>query len=197
MTSAINYNIINENFPVPGQDNDTQTFRDNFNSIKNNFREAQGEITALQTNSAKTNTSNDFKWNTISKIKFQNNIEAVFDFGGPMTATPVAQEVNFENGPYQIIRLATDFVLNFKGFPGDPTNIETTKVGAGRVTLEIYSDSTTPRTVTFSTSGGTVIKKSSNWPVSLTADSTSNPTIIEVWRRSQNTIFINYLGKFS
>ena len=197
MTSAINYNIINENFPVPGQDNDTQTFRDNFNSIKNNFREAQGEITALQTNSAKTNTSNDFKYNTVSKAKFQNNIEAVFDFGGPMTAAPVAQEVNFENGPYQVIRLATNFVLNFKGFPGDPTNIETTKVGVGRVTLEIYSDSTTPRTVTFSTSGGTVIKKSANWPVNLTADSTSNPTIIEIWRRSQNTIFINYLGKFS
>jgi hypothetical protein len=70
-------------------------------------------------------------------------------------------------------------------------------VGVGRVTLEIYSDSTTPRTVTFSTSGGTVIKKSANWPVNLTADSTSNPTIIEIWRRSQNTIFINYLGKFS
>jgi len=197
VTSAINYTIINENFPVPGQDNDTQTFRDNFNSIKTNFREAQGEITALQTNTAKTNTANDFKYNIVSKAKFQNNIEAVFDFGGPMTSAPVPQEINFENGPYQVMRLATNFVLNFKGFPGDPTNIETTKVGVGRVTLELYSDSTTPRTVTFSTSGGTVIKKSPNWPVNLTADSTSNPTIIEIWRRSSTVIFVNYLGKFS
>jgi hypothetical protein len=197
VTSAINYTIINENFPVPGQDNDTQTFRDNFNSIKNNFREAKDEITNLQTNTAKTNTTNDFKWNTVSKVKFQNNIDTVFDFGGPMSAAALPQEVNFENGPYQVLRLATNFVLTFKGFPGDPTNIETTKTGVGKVTMEIYSDSTTARTITFSTSGGAIIKKSSNFPVTLTADSTTNPTIIEIWRRSNNFIFINYLGKFS
>ena len=34
MASTINYLGINENFPVAGQDNDTQVFRDNFDTIK-------------------------------------------------------------------------------------------------------------------------------------------------------------------
>ncbi len=48
MTSAINYAAINENFPVAGQDNDTQTFRDNFDSIKTALSTAKTEITDLQ-----------------------------------------------------------------------------------------------------------------------------------------------------
>ena len=52
MSSNINPNTINITYPIAGQDNDTQGFRDNFSSIKNNFSVAQTEITALQSNSA-------------------------------------------------------------------------------------------------------------------------------------------------
>ena len=198
MTSQINYSNINENFPVPGVDNDTQTFRDNFDSIKTNFRHAEDEITALQLNSAKLNTSNDYQWNLISRAITQNNIEHVKDYGNPITASVgVAQEIDFENGSYQVIKLASDLNIVFRGFPGDPDNVDVNKIGVGRMTVEFYSDGTTPRTITFGTSGVTVIKKSSNFPATLTTDSATNPTIIEVWRRSQNIIFVNYLGKFS
>lgn len=50
--SAINPNTINITYPIAGQDNDTQGFRDNFSSIKNNFSVALAEISALQANSA-------------------------------------------------------------------------------------------------------------------------------------------------
>lgn len=53
MSSNINPNNINGNFPVAGQDNDSQGFRDNFTNILNNFSFASTEITALQ--SAVTN----------------------------------------------------------------------------------------------------------------------------------------------
>lgn len=52
MSSNINPNTINITYPIAGQDNDTQGFRDNFSSIKNNFSVAQTEISALQSNSA-------------------------------------------------------------------------------------------------------------------------------------------------
>lgn len=48
MSSNINPNNINGNFPVAGQDNDSQGFRDNFTNILNNFSFAATEITDLQ-----------------------------------------------------------------------------------------------------------------------------------------------------
>ena len=52
MASNINPSNINITYPIAGQDNDTQGFRDNFSNIKNNFSVASAEITALQANSA-------------------------------------------------------------------------------------------------------------------------------------------------
>ena len=48
MTSAINPNNINGTYPVAGQDNNSQGFRDNFTNTKNNFQYAADEITDLQ-----------------------------------------------------------------------------------------------------------------------------------------------------
>jgi len=46
--SNINYLNIDENFPIAGQDNDTQVFRDNFDSIKQALRIAKEEIGVLE-----------------------------------------------------------------------------------------------------------------------------------------------------
>lgn len=48
MTSQINPNNVNTAYPVAGQDNSTQGFRDNFTNIKLNFTYAANEISALQ-----------------------------------------------------------------------------------------------------------------------------------------------------
>lgn len=48
MTSSINPSNISGTYPIAGQDNDSQGFRDNFTNIKNNLTVAQLEITTLQ-----------------------------------------------------------------------------------------------------------------------------------------------------
>lgn len=48
--SSINPNNIDGTYPIAGQDNDSQGFRDNFTNIKNNFTFASTEITDLQNN---------------------------------------------------------------------------------------------------------------------------------------------------
>ena len=48
MASNINPNNIDATFPVAGQDNDTQGFRNNYLGIQTNFTTASQEITALQ-----------------------------------------------------------------------------------------------------------------------------------------------------
>ena len=52
MASNINDTGVNKDYPVAGQDNDSQGFRDNFNVIKDNFVAAKSEIETLQTNTA-------------------------------------------------------------------------------------------------------------------------------------------------
>ncbi len=199
MTSNINYLSINENFPVAGEDNDTQVFRDNFDTIKTSLRNAKDEITDLQTNTAKTNLDNDFGLNKISNALLQNNRQQKWS-GGSVTASPTT--IDFEQGSYQIYTVGANVTFDFLNFPGDPVfTAEATPIGMGKVTLELYSDGSS-RTASFSTSGGTVVKSlgfpgyASGTPV-LTLTSATNPVIIEVWRHSQEIIFMRYVGQFS
>jgi hypothetical protein len=46
--STINTNTIDANYPIPGQNNSSQGFRDNFASIKQNLDIASNELTDLQ-----------------------------------------------------------------------------------------------------------------------------------------------------
>ena len=48
MTSNINPNNIDGAYPVAGQDNNSQGFRDNFTNTSTNFQYAANEITDLQ-----------------------------------------------------------------------------------------------------------------------------------------------------
>ena len=67
MASTIDDTSIDATFPVAGQDNNSQGFRDNFNTIKTNFVAAKSEISTLQTNSAKLNANNNFSCNLFLK----------------------------------------------------------------------------------------------------------------------------------
>ena len=208
MTSNINYLTINENYPVAGQDNDTQTFRDNFSSIKTNFQAAASEITALQSKSVlnsalggTTPATNDLGFSYITKAMLQNNRNVVWDFSNPLTATP--QSIDYIQGNYQVIRLGADITFTFSSFPGDP-GLSDTAGGMGKVTLELYSDGSA-RTATFQTSGIAVIKANgfplskignSQQPVALPT-STSTATIVEIWRRRESEFFMRYVGQFS
>jgi hypothetical protein len=161
VTSNINYNAINGNYPVPGVDNDTQTFRDNFTQIKTNFLAAYNEITDLQTNAARKDTANDYGLNVVSRAVFQNNREQTYNYGSISNSTTV---FDYANGPYQYAVIAANTSISFLDLPGDPVyTAETTPIGMGSITMELYSDGS-PRLVTFSTSGGTVLKKDPNFP---------------------------------
>lgn len=199
MASNINYLSINENFPVAGQDNDTQVFRDNFDTIKTSLRNAKEEITDLQGDTAKVNVDNDFELNKIQRALLQNNRTQKFD-GGAVTATPTT--IDYENANYQIYRISANLTMDFLNFPGDPVfTSEVTPIGMGKVTLELYGDGT-KRLVTFSSSGGTVIKKN-GFPAltevgahNFEVTSSDDPIFIEVWRHNEGKIFIRYVGQF-
>lgn len=199
MTSAINYLSINENFPVAGQDNDTQVFRDNFDTIKTSLRTAQEEITDLQDYTAKINEDNDFSNSVIQNAIFQSNLDRKFDGGSP-DADPITSD--FENGPYQIYRFGANKNVQFLQFPTNVNALLTP--GVGKITLELRSQGS-EITVTFYSPTG--VWKSNGFslakigedrqPLVLPADSNVNPVLVEVWQHSNDETFIKYLGQFN
>ena len=193
MTSLINFAAINENFPVAGQDNDTQVFRDNFDTIKTNFSAAKTEITDLQDNAARTDQDNEFLYNVLGSLTLQDAYLRKKDYGAAIVAG--TQDISFKQAMYHVVKFGANTSLSFSDFPTGAVDI--TGLGQiGKATLELYGDGTA-RTITFITSGGTVIKKSPGFPGAVTVTSATNPVIIEVWRHSATVIFLNYLGEYT
>jgi hypothetical protein len=82
MASSINPSNIDGTYPVAGQDNDSQGFRDNFTNIKTNFTSAKTEIETLQTSSVTLSATNDFNFTgTISEALMKNNADVVNALG--------------------------------------------------------------------------------------------------------------------
>ena len=193
MTSLINFAAINENFPVAGQDNDTQVFRDNFDTIKTNFSAAKTEIEDLQDNVARTDIDSDFNYNVATAITLQDAYFRKKDYGAAIVVG--TQDVSFKQAMYHIIKFGTNCAIQFTEFP--VAAVDVTGLGQmGKATLELYGDGTA-RTITFTLTGSTVLKKSAGFPGSLTVTSATNPVIIEVWQHSEAIIFLNYLGVYS
>jgi len=190
MASNINDTGVNKDYPIAGQDNDSQGFRDNFNVIKTNFVAAKSEIETLQTNTAKLNETNNFLANDISNANLINNSEGYFAGGTVNTS----QNVNFSNGHFQSFTVGADVTLTFSSWPA------TSKTA--KVVLHLNNDGV-QRTVTFASNAGAgTFKKISTWPGAgntLTVD-TPNSRIYVVEFVSYDagaTVFANYIGYFA
>ena len=87
MASNINPTNIDTTYPVAGQDNDSQGFRDNFTNIKNNFTEAEREIDDLQANVilkgeiGGESVDNDFADTVVSGAQIKDFSEVVEEVG--------------------------------------------------------------------------------------------------------------------
>lgn len=74
-TESIVPESIDDAYPVAGQDNDSQGFRDNFNIIKTNTTYTKAALQNLDDNTAKTNTANVFFDNVIERAVLKKNSE--------------------------------------------------------------------------------------------------------------------------
>jgi hypothetical protein len=119
MTSAINPNNIDGAYPVAGQDNNSQGFRDNFTNTKTNFAYAADEITDLQNKvvlkQALTGTTlnNDMLGAVLSNAQLQDMSEtrvALGSLSGTVT-------INYASGSYQTVTTNGNITLAFTNFP--------------------------------------------------------------------------------
>ena len=120
MASNINPNNIDGSYPVAGQDNNSQGFRDNFTNIKVNFQYAEEEINDLEANAilkaALTGGTldNNMSNNTIYAV----NLNDVSTTRVASTATTGTVTLNYASGQYQTVAPSTGSItLAFTNFP--------------------------------------------------------------------------------
>lgn len=184
MASNITADNIDNNFPVAGQDNNSQGFRDNFNLIKNSLVAAKSEIEDLQDNTAKLNTDNDFNDTKISNFKIETFTETVYSYGNVVNDL----EVDWSNSPYQVFQAGDDITVTLSNWPASPKH--------AKLKLQITGDGTA-RTITWQVGAGGTLKTDSNWPGAFTVTSQNDPVFVELWTINGGvTVFGTYLGEY-
>jgi hypothetical protein len=119
MSSNINPNNIDGAYPVAGQDNNSQGFRDNFTNTKTNFQYAADEISDLQSKvvlkSALSGTTlnNDMNGSILSNATVQDIAQTRVALG--TLSGSVA--VNYASGSYQTVTTSGSISLAFSNFP--------------------------------------------------------------------------------
>lgn len=194
MASNINSDAIDALYPVAGQDNDSQGFRDNFSTIKNSLATAKTEITTLQNDTAKKNADNDFNGNKIQEANLISTTEQTYATG-ELTAS---QNISFENGHYQIVTVGGDITITLTDWA--PTG------KLCKLRLEIKSDGT-GRTLTINVGSGGSLKLDKGF---LLSDSTvqgqmTNPLtlgaletyMVDFWTHNGGlTVYAKLAGEF-
>ena len=119
MTSAINPNDIDGTYPVAGQDNNSQGFRDNFTNTKTNFQYAANEITDLQTNAilkaalTGTTLNNDMGGSPLSNANI-SDFSVVAAILGTLSGSVA---INYIAGHYQTVTTGGSISLSFTNWP--------------------------------------------------------------------------------
>ena len=122
MTSQINSNNIDGSYPVAGQDNNSQGFRDNFTNIKVNFQDAADEITDLQNKvilKAALNTAGapPLDNNMADTLMYAAQIRDFSATKVALASTDGAVTVNYTQGHYQSVSTTGALTLSFSNFP--------------------------------------------------------------------------------
>lgn len=146
MTSQINPSAVNDQYPIAGQPNNTQGFRDNFAGTKTNFEYAAEEITELQTKSilnaaldggSALTTQNNMLGAPLIGAKIRNfsaDSVNIATTSGPIT-------VDYSQGHYQRINTTGNISLGFTNWPSSGSY--------GKVRIQTIID-TPGRTMTLS-----------------------------------------------
>jgi len=118
MSSQIDNSNINAGYPVAGQDNDSQGFRDNFAAIKENFTRAKTELTDLQSKVLlKAALTGDTLANDLGGSRISNGNYLNFHGTAFSQTVGVSANIDILNGNLQYCTVTTDSTLTFTNWP--------------------------------------------------------------------------------
>ena len=183
MTSQVNTNGIDVNYPVPGQNNSSQGFRDNFAQIRTQLNTGANEITDLQSKvvvkSALNNSTlnNDMGNTLISNASTRGFRATTYNLGNALAGT-VTVDVN--RADVQFGALQGNVVLSFGNWA--PTNTQS------NVILRLTFANNSPAYVSLPSScvssnnnfGVTLLENYANVNGTATLSAPANANIIEL-----------------
>lgn len=185
--SGIVYQIIDEQYPIAGQDNDSQGFRDNFAGIKTALSVAKDELSDFLTNGARLNANNDFRGNVISNLSLLQASDKVYNTGN----ININSVIQWSDGSFQNVTVADNVVLQLGNWPAAGN--------LGMIRMALRSDGSERTVSIIAVNAGTVFR-SPNWPVgnNIIVDSLVSPIIIDAWTSDGGaTVFMEYRGQFT
>jgi hypothetical protein len=213
--SQINANAINTTYPVAGQDNDSQGFRDNFTAIAAGLASAKMEITELQSKSLTSTTLNITDSSTFVTAPATNNmLGATLSNGnfvqfnglavGSTDVTSSGATVDLNVAPFQVFNMTANGVLTLSNWPDVTTQkqyavirLMLTATGSTRtVTIQgLRRSNNSASTIKIPTSAGG-LSQSSSTVATLSVD-TTHTEIIEAWSiDGGQTIFLKNIGEY-
>lgn len=119
MTSQINPSNINGAYPVAGQDNNSQGFRDNFTNTSTNFQYAAQEITDLQTKAVLkapltgTSLDNNMLNNLLYNALIKDFAATVVSLGNLTGSIPI----DYSAGHFYTVGTSGSISLSFSNWP--------------------------------------------------------------------------------
>jgi len=120
MASQIQPNDIDGAYPVAGQDNNSQGFRDNFTNTKTNFQYAANEITDLQNKAvlkSALTTGGTLDNDMGGSLLYDATIQ---DFGATRVSLGTVSStttIDYASGHYQTLTTGGSVILAFSNFP--------------------------------------------------------------------------------
>jgi len=117
--SSINPNNIDGTYPIAGQDNDSQGFRDNFTNIKNNFTFSKTEIEDLQNNAilktalSGTTLDNNLNNAQLYGAQIRKFTETREDLGTQVGSVPIS----WNDAHFQTLAITGNTTVSLSGWP--------------------------------------------------------------------------------
>jgi hypothetical protein len=129
--STINTNGINVSYPIPGKNNSSQGFRDNFASIKNNLNTAASEISDLQNKVvlkqalANSTINNDMANTLISNASTLGFRHTTYNLGNSLSGT-VLIDLSLGDVQYGTVAANSNITIQFGNWAptGTQSNVQ-------------------------------------------------------------------------
>lgn len=194
MASSIISTTIDETYPVAGQDNDSQGFRDNFSIIKDNFAYAKSEIETLQDTTAKLDVDNAYDFNTQSQLNLKQYTVQQYTADSSINV-----DYTFNNGQFVKFTAQGDLTLNITDWP---TNTQYAEIvfalfgnGSAAHDVSITSDWTSPGNSQLLTDGNAAFSGAATVTVSTV---TTTAKLVKAFTYDEGAnVFLQYLGQYA
>jgi len=206
--SNINPQNIDGTYPIAGQDNNSQGFRDNFTNTVNNFTFAAAELTDLQTyavlkgplgsvgqSGTPTNTMN---YTYITQPQLLQAVETKYDFG--TISTGASFTVDWTQGHFQTVAVSGTATMAFAA-TWPTTNLYTKLrlqvTTANTTVLTLPSSITNVSTLQGYTSGTSVSLPASTYVFEFSTYNAGSTVLINDVLRNYNVEIAGNVGNFT